>query len=230
MEMDISTPASATLSDLMNSRYSCRGFLPKPVEREVIEKILLMSQRTASWCNSQAWQVAITEAPATDRLRKAMESEEAQADSAFDIPAPTEYRGVYKDRRRECGLQLYESVGVMPGDRVASAKQAQENFRFFGAPHVALITTEVALGPYGAVDCGGYVQNFMLAARSLGVASIAQAALAMKSEFLRKWFEIPDNRQVVCGISFGYEDREHPANSFRTRRAPMSEVVQWVRS
>lgn len=107
-------------------------------------------------------------------------------------------------------------------------QQALENFKFFGAPHVAIITTASLLGTYGALDCGAYVNNFMLAARSLDVASIAQAAIAMRSKFLHEWFQIPDERQVVCGISFGYEDPAHPANGFRTTRARMEQVVHWV--
>jgi hypothetical protein len=60
------------------------------------------------------------------------------------------------------------------------------------------------------------------------VASIAQAAMAMRSKFLHEWFQIPDERQVVCGISFGYEDPAHPANGFRTTRARMEQVVHWA--
>jgi hypothetical protein len=33
---------------------------------------------------------------------------------------------------------------------------------------------------------------------------------------------------VVCGISFGYEDAQHPANAFRTRRASLPQVAQWL--
>ncbi|KAF1068516.1 MAG: Nitrobenzene nitroreductase [Variovorax sp.] len=68
----------------------------------------------------------------------------------------------------------------------------------------------------------------MLAARSRGVASIAQAALASRAKFLHRWFDIPDDRQVVCGISFGYEDTAHPANGFRTSRATVGDAARWV--
>jgi hypothetical protein len=54
------------------------------------------------------------------------------------------------------------------GDREAYAKQGLENYRLFGAPHVAIVTSDEALGTYGAVDCGAYVNNFLLAAQSLG--------------------------------------------------------------
>jgi nitroreductase len=227
-----STPLDPSLAPafktLLAERYSCRAYLAEPVARQTIDAILQLAQRTASWCNSQPWQVIVTSAAATGRLRQAFDTEEAVADAAFDIAPPAEYRGVYRERRRECGFQLYESVGIARGDREASERQARENFRFFGAPHLALITTEALLGTYGALDCGAYVSNFMLAARSLGVASIAQAAVASRSRFLHRWFEIPDDRQIVCGISFGYEDPSHPANRFRTSRAVPDQVCRWV--
>ena len=213
---------------LLDTRYSCRGYLPNPVRRDTIEAILRLAQRTPSWCNAQPWQVIITGPSATERLRLALQAPQSANEFGTDIPPPAEYRGVYRERRRECGLQLYESVGVALGDRESSARQAQENFKFFGAPHVALITTDALLGTYGAVDCGAYVNNFMLAARAHDVASIAQGAIATRAKFLRAWFEIPADRQIVCGISFGYEDPAHPANKFRTRRATVEQAVRWI--
>ncbi|AGI24832.1 nitroreductase [Pseudomonas sp. ATCC 13867] len=102
-----------------------------------------------------------------------------------------------------------------------------ENFRFFGAPHVAMITTDQALGVYGAVDCGAYVANFLLAAASLGVATIPQAALAVRPQRVRDYFGLSSDRLVVCGISLGYAEPSHPANSFRTTRADIATAVQW---
>lgn len=216
------------LADVLQARYSCRAYRPEPVPRDTIEQILALAQRSPSWCNSQPWQVIVTDAAATEALRAALSQPEAAQDIGTDLEPPIEYRGIYKERRRECGFQLYDAVGIERGDRVASARQADENLRFFGAPHVALVTTEAALGTYGVLDCGAYVNNFMLAARSLGVASIAQAAIAYRSSFLRRWFDIPADRQVVCGISFGFEEAGHPANGFRTHRAPMEQVLRWV--
>ncbi|MEO8059433.1 MAG: nitroreductase [Burkholderiales bacterium] len=214
--------------EILGARHSCRGYLAEPVAQDMIGSILRMAQRTPSWCNAQPWGVIVTGAAATERLRQALQSPQAMAETASDIAPPLEYRGVYQERRRECGLQLYDSVGIAHGDRQASMRQALENFKFFGAPHVAIITTETLLGTYGAVDCGAYINNFMLAARSLGVASIAQAAIAMRSRFLHEFFKIPAERQIVCGISFGYKDPDHPANGFRTTRASMERVVQWI--
>ena len=102
---------------------------------------------------------------------------------------------------------------------------AFRNFQLFDAPHVAIIHSEAKLGPYGALDCGGFVSAFMLAAASLGVASIAQASVASFPAVIRSHFDLPQNRMVLCAISFGFEDPGHPANGFRTERASLNEVM-----
>ena len=216
------------LSRLLSERHSCRGFLPEPVDSPTIGKILQMAQRTASWCNAQPWQLIIASGTATERFREALVRTAASDDPSTDIPFPREYHSVYLERRRATGWQLYNAVGVAKGDRDASARQNTENFRLFGAPHVAIVTTDEALGVYGAIDCGAYISNFMLAAHSVGIASIAQASLARHSKFIRGHFGIGDDRLVVCGISFGYENVAHPANEFRTFRAQIDEAVTFV--
>jgi len=145
-----------------------------------------------------------------------------------DFPFPREYRGVYLDRRRESGFQLYNALGIVRGDKAGYRQQSLQNFKLFGAPHVAIITTDEALGVYGAVDCGGYVGNFMLAAQALGVATIPQAALAGYSDVIRTHFGLGDDRRVVCGISFGFADQDHPANSYRTNRAPVGDAATFL--
>ena len=217
------------LEELLGERYSCRAFRPEPVPRATIERILQTAQRTASWCNSQPWQVVIASGEAKKRFREeifAAVSSGAPEDGDFAFPR--EYRGVYLERRRESGFQLYNTLGIARGDRTAYAKQALENYNFFGAPHVAVIHTDEALGIYGAIDCGAYVGNFMLAAQALGLGTIAQAALARQSGLIRRHFKLGDDRRVVCGISFGFADRDHRINSYRTSRAGLAEAVTFV--
>lgn len=219
MTHQTNTATAETLAQLLSERYSCRAYLPRRVDDQVIARILAMAQRTPSWCNAQPWNVVVTSDAATERLRAGLLADATGGAAArFDLEPPQAYVGRYQERRKECGVALYEAVGVQKGDRQASARQATENFRLFGAPHVAIVTTDRDLGVYGAVDCGAYVSNFMLAARSLGVSCIAQAALASRSDFLRIHFNLPHDRVIVCGVSFGYEDPHHPANSFRTGR------------
>lgn len=217
------------LHDLMSTRWSCRRFTDVPVPHETIEKIINAARFTPSWCNTQPWHVHVTEGEATNNFRTALR-EQVAADPGGnpDLPFPESYEGVYQDRRRASGLQLYESLGITRGDRAASGRQMFENFELFGAPHVAVVTTDSSLGVYGAVDCGLFVNSFLLAAHSLGIATIPQAALASQSPLIREHFGLPPHRLVVVGISFGYPDLAHPANSFRTGRQEFDDVVTWV--
>lgn len=219
------------LEELLNERFSVRAFLPQPVPRETIARVLAVAQRTASWCNSQPWQVIIASGEAKERFRKAIYAEAGSgAPEDTDFPFPREYKGVYLERRRESGFQLYNTLGIPRGDKAGYARQMLENYNFFGAPHVAIIHTDEPLGVYGAIDCGGYVANFILAAQALGLGTIPQAALARHSGLIRRHFDLAGDRRVVCGISFGYADRGHRANSYRTSRAKIADTVTFVDS
>jgi nitroreductase len=217
------------LEELLGERYSVRAFLPQPVPHEIIERVLVASQRTASWCNSQPWQVLIISGEAKEKFRKLIYAEAASgAEDGHDFTPPREYLGVYQERRRESGFQLYNTLGITRGDKAAYGKQALENYNFFGAPHVAVIHTDEPLGIYGAIDCGAYVGNFMLAAQALGLGTIPQAALARHSGLIRRHFKLADDRKVVCGISFGFADDAHKVNSYRTSRASVAETVTFI--
>ena len=220
--------AGELLGRLLSDRHSCRAFLPDPVAPELQRQILALAQRSASWCNAQPWKVHLTQGPATERFRALMLAPADEAEAGPDFEWPKAYQGAYRQRRFDCAMQLYDSAGIERGDREATARQARENFRLFGAPHVAMITSDAALGVYGAVDCGAFVANFLLAATSLGIATIPQAALASRPGRVREFFGLGDDRLVVCGISFGYADLQHPVNGFRTARASLDEVVSFV--
>lgn len=216
-----------TLFDILKSRHSCRAFKPDQVAREEIEAILLAAQRVPSWCNAQPWKVSVTSGDETERLCEALGAAVAKGKPAPDIPFPEGYTGDHRERRRTCGWQLYEAVGVEKGDRAGSAREMMKNYSFFGAPHVAMISSGRELGSYGALDTGGFITAFTLAAEARGIATIAQAAPAAFSPALHDFFGLGEDRLALCVISFGYSDTEHPANGFRTARAPLDDWVDW---
>lgn len=227
-----STPDRAqVLQDLIDSRFSCRDFVDKQVPRETIELMFTLAQKSASWCNTQPWEVIVTSGTETERFRhdlmaSIMAGGEV-SDTTTDFEGPAGYFGRYAERRREAGWALYEAVGVERGDRAASARQSLRNFELFGAPHVAIITTNADHNVYGALDAGVYLGNLLLVAESLGLGAIAQAALATQGTFIREFFDIPEDRKILVGMSFGYPNRSAAANSFRTRRADLTDVVRW---
>ena len=93
------------LEELLDERYSCRAYRPDPVPRATIDRILTAAQRTASWCNSQPWQVVIASGEAKEKFRKLIYAEAASgAGDDHDFTPPREYLGVYLERRRESGF------------------------------------------------------------------------------------------------------------------------------
>ena len=216
-----------TLLATLKARFSCRAFLPDPLPKETIAQIVDAARHVPSWCNAQPWQVIVTTGAQTDAFREALFEAASTTAPAPELPWPEGDPGVYGARRKACGFQLYDAVGIAKGDRAASAAQMMENYRLFGAPHVAIVTSPVALGPYGAMDTGGFVTAFCIAAQALGVATIPQAAIAAQAPFVREHFDIPEDRMILCAISFGRADPEHRANSFRTERATPDDIIDW---
>ncbi len=216
------------LKDTLQNRYSCRGFKPDPVPEDVITQIIDAARHVPSWCNAQPWQVTITKGEATERFRALMTETATQGTPPNpDLDWPAKYSGVYGDRRRTCGFQLYDAVGIPKEDRVARANQMLRNYTLFDAPHVAIVHSPAELGAYGAMDTGGFVTAFTLAATALGIATIPQAAIAAYAPQVKDHFGIAEDRLVLCAISFGYADPDHPANQFRTERAAAADIIDW---
>jgi nitroreductase len=224
----VASEAGTFLEELLTRRRSTRAFDGRPLDEATLRRLLSMAQWSASWTNTQPWDVIITSGEGTERFRDAMTAWAQEGKKSSDFPLPSSYPGVYCQRRRECAMQLYGAVGVAWGDREGSARQAKENFRFFGAPHVALITSPSEFGTYGVLDVGIYIANFILSAEALGVGAVPQAALADYSGQIHEYFQISQDRKVVAGISFGYADPEHAANRYRTPRAAVDEAVRFV--
>jgi nitroreductase len=221
--------SAAEMAKLLVKRYTCRAYLPDRVPSSIIRQILEIAQYTASWCNTQPWELVVTSGSGTHKLAAALYQAAQAGHMEPDITFPAQYDEVQDQRRKRCGAQLYESVGIPRGDEAGARSQMLENFRFFGAPHVAVITTPSNLGAYGALDCGGYIANFILAARAMGVDTTPQAAVAQQAALLRKHLNLPKGRLVLCSIAFGYADAQHPVNSFRTERAPPEAHVRFVK-
>ena len=71
-----------------------------------------------------------------------------------------------------------------------------------------VIHTNEPLGIYGAIDCGGYVSNFMLAAQALGLGTIPQAAamdLPEEAEPLGKKAKANEDAKTAQ-VGTGWED------------------------
>ena len=215
------------LRALLNSRYSCRAYKKEEVSEKDIREIISTASRVPTWCNAQPWEVLVTRGEATEKLSQLLiESTKTQQINP-DFNWPTQYVGQYAQRRRQCGYQLYESIGIQKEDKKRRKEQMMRNYEFFGAPHVAIVTSESDLGPYGSMDCGGFIAVFTIVAQAKGIATIAQASITGYAQTIRNYFQIPKNRLIQTAISFGYSDDLHPINHFRTEREKSENVVKF---
>lgn len=216
------------LDQTIVERRSVRGFLPKPVPRDVLEEVLGLAQHAPSNCNVQPWRVYVASGETTRRLREAL-VDAVRSGEASAMTAPVDsFFGTYRDKQVACAVELYGKMGIARGDRAGREKAMLRNFEFFDAPHVAYVCMSKSFGIGVALDVGMYVQTLMLAMQSRGIGSCAQAALRAYPEIIAEHLGIPDDEQILCGLSFGYEDESVPANQTRQPRDPISSNVFFV--
>lgn len=216
------------LDETIRSRRSVRGFLSKPVPRETIEEVLELAQRAPSNCNVQPWRVYVASGDACEALRAALVqavSSDAPGASSEGMAQVDEFRGVYREKQVACAVELYGKMGIARDDKLGRLNAMLRNFEFFDAPHVAYICMAKSFGIGVALDVGMYVQTLMLAMHARGIGTCAQAALRAYPELVGGHLGIPQDEQILCGLSFGYEDPEVPANQTRQPRAPISSNV-----
>ena len=213
------------LDETIRQRRSVRGFLPKPVPRETIEELLRLAQHAPSNCNVQPWRVYIASGEVQMKLRAALVSAVVSGESSEGMAQVDEFRGGYREKQVACAVELYGKMGVERGDKQGRLTAMLRNFEFFDAPHVAYICMAKDFGIGVALDVGMYVQTLMLAMQSRGIGSCAQAALRAYPELVAEHLGIPDDEQILCGLSFGYEDESVAANRTRQPRDPIANNV-----
>ncbi|MFX1560287.1 MAG: nitroreductase family protein [Promethearchaeota archaeon] len=94
------------------------------------------------------------------------------------------------------------------------------------SPVVIVVLGNPAMHPrYHLADAHQAVQNMLLAAHSLGLATCWMGVRDTDYEpQFREALEIPDNLRVVCSVSLGYGDQEEQSTRF-----PIEEITSWER-
>lgn len=219
-----------TVEEAVAGRYSARAYLPDPVPRPLVERILTAAGRAPSGSNIQPWRVWVLQGAVKDEIvRDLMALHNDHVPEAWEYSYyPTKWREPYLGRRRACGFGLYATIGIAKGDKQAMHAQHGRNFTFFDAP-VGLIFSidrDMEIGSW--LDYGMFLQSIMVVARQFGLETCPQAAFGLRHELLQKRLAIPAEQMVVCGMSLGYPDPDAKVNGFRTDRIPLSDFTTFV--
>ena len=217
------------VSEALQNRYSVRGYLPEPVPEEVIREVLEIARLSPSNSNTQPWHIAVVSGDARVALEKAILADiEAGVSESPGFPR-ARIDGVYRDRRRACGFGYYATMGVERDDMEGRARIARKNFEFFDAPHVAFFSMPRTMERINALDVGLFLQSIMLLFVEFGIGCIPQGALASYPGPVREIADVPEDNEILCGLSFGYEDPDAHINTVRMPREPIDTIASFTR-
>jgi nitroreductase len=225
------TPESiAAVDAAIESRRSIRKFLPTPVDRATIERMLAISARAPSGTNTQPWKVHVLTGEALDafcdRLMAAYDDPEQRAAHQEEYAYyPTEWVSPYIDRRRRIGWDLYGLLGIGKADKDRMHAQHGRNYRFFDAPVGMIFTIDRIMAQGSWLDYGMFLQNIMVAARARGLDTCPQAAFTPFHRLIAEHLGLAPTEMVVCGMALGHADPEAVENRLVTERAAVGDFA-----
>ncbi|WP_456372794.1 nitroreductase, partial [Thiolapillus sp.] len=168
------------VTDALQGRISVRAYLDRPVDKELIRRILDAARWAPSGVNSQPWQVAVVQGEKLQQISsELLHLAENGVQPAPDYDYyPGEWIDPYKGRRYECGMALYRALQISRDDKDKRREAALNNYRFFGAPVSLFFFIDRRMGQGSWMDLGMFLQSVMLAAREQGLGTCPQASVA----------------------------------------------------
>jgi nitroreductase len=229
----INSPQQEAVDAAIASRRSIRAFLPKPVERADIERILEVAARAPSGTNTQPWKVYVLTGPAREKLSEAIlavnaDPEQARRHTEEYAYYPREWISPFVDRRRKVGWDLYSLLGLTRDNKAGMAAQHARNYRFFDAPVGLIFTIDRIMEQGSWLDYGMFLQSIMVAARGRGLDTCPQAAFTQYHRVIAQQLGLPENEMVVCGMALGWADPGKVENSLVTEREPLAHFARFM--
>ncbi len=219
------------LTEAINLRKSIRGYLPKPVPREVLARVLERGTRAPSNDNAQPWGFAVLGGKPLDDLRKIIEERFLTGAAAHpDVPVP-HFIGVYRERQIELAKSLFQLMNIAREDKEKRQQWLRRMARVFDAPNAILVTLE-DLGKPGSVfyfllSIGMLTQNISLAAVELGLGTCVDIMPLLYPADIKSLLGIPESRKLAALLAIGYPDPDFPANRVQTTREPVEKLTTW---
>ena len=197
-----------TVEEAITGRRCIRAFLPKPVPRELVERVLLIAGRAPSGSNVQPWKVWVMDGPCWMRSARSWRTATTAARSASASTIITPRNGASPTSPAAAPAAGASTARSASAARTRTKMHAQHrrNFLFFDAPVGLMFSIDRDLEQGSWLDYGMFLQNIMIAARQFGLETCPQAAFLIFYDVLQKRLRIPAEQTIVCGMAFGYPD------------------------
>ena len=220
------------VADAIETRVTCRAYLPTPIPVDTIRAILGAARRTPSGGNLQPWRVWAVSGEDLERLKTLIRQKVAcgvLADGSTEYAVfPEVLKEPYASRRFQNGEVVYGALGLSGDDHVGRYRQALRNYEFFGAPAALFFTIDRSLKPGQWADMGMFMQSVMLLAREHGLHTAALESWAYWPRTVAAFLGMPDELMLFRGMALGHMDPDQPVNRLRVPRAPLEELVTFV--
>ena len=206
--------------EAIRGRKSIRAFLPKPVPKDVIAKVLEASRWAPTAVNRQQWWVTVATGDRcrtlADRLAERAREREPGASGASG--APPEVRRRVTALRADLA-EIAESLGQSRWEFVVLG-----SYRLYDAPVVVVVSHP---GKRGG-DVSQFVTTMLLAAHDQGLGTCWLGYPLSYSDLIRQVLDIPEEERISAVVALGYPDPDSPANAYRSPRDELEAFVRWV--
>ena len=218
------------IKEAIKGRISVRAYLDKPVSKSTIANILDTARWSPSGTNTQPWKVVVVQGPLKEVLtEKFLEANKNGVHPNPDYQYyPETWVEPFKARRFQCGMDLYKALDIGREDKEERLEASLNNYRFFGAPVTIFFFLDKVMGKGSWFDMGMFYQSVMLAAREEGLGTCPQASTSDYPDMVREVLDVPEQFDLICGLSMGYPDDSKAINQYRTRREDVDDFTTWL--
>ncbi len=216
------------LYESIEHRRSFRSFIPKPVDKRTLTKVLEAANRSPSYMNTQPWEVFVVAGEKKDNLAKRLLEEALSGTPPQpDLPFPKEWPDHIDKRSKEHRLRRLEASGIDPNEGEKVRQGFLRNFEFYDAPCVLFLGMERSLTHWSIFDLGLFTTSVLLAAQAEGLGCCTQALSMSYPDLIRNELGIPPTISLILAICMGYPDLKAEINQYRSTRRDLSEFVKW---
>jgi nitroreductase len=217
--------------EVVNGRRSIRGFLKKPVPKDVIREVVGLAMRAPSSLNTQPWNFYVVAGEPLDRIRKGnTERNLAGVPDSREFRGHGAYGGHHRERQIEIAKQLFAAMNIERDNKEERQDWVLRGFRQFDAPVSIVVTYDRSIhgGDIGPFDCGAVTNALVNAAWSRGLGCVINSQGIMQSPVVREHAGIAEDQVIMICVAMGYPDDSFPANAVVSKRKSVDEAVVFV--
>ena len=208
----------------IQERSSTRGFLGKPVKREVLERLLSLAVKAPSAINLQPWEFVVVSGEERKRLSRLLVKRMRERNISCGPGAREPLPEIFIERQR--GL-LDRMIPNLPEGIPFQEFINEGSCNFYGAPTAVIVTIDRVFSSARLTDTGIVVGYLVLAAHAMGLGTCPIGIITAFGDDIKELLNLPDKKEVVIGVAVGYKDPDAKINQAKSDRAPLDDLVRW---